>query len=275
MTDPTTYQGRVLLVVGGGSGIGAEVCTLAAQGGAKVVIADINHAETLAASLSEAGGEVIYQHVDVRNELSVRTLMQTVVQHFGRLDGLLNAAGIPGSRSSLLDYDIGEFEEVLSVNLLGLVTCCKHAVPTMEASGGGRIVNIASIAGEIGFPVNPAYAASKAGVISVTKSLAADLAIRHTPVQVNALCPGWTDTPFLDNLKQDPGRLQSLCDSVPSGRLATSWEVARAALWMVMDAPWYLNGESIRVDGGLLSSSPTHVRMMREAMAQRDEVVNG
>lgn len=260
------YVGRVLLVVGGASGIGREAALLAARQGADVAVLDCQPMAGLGEELRACGGRVAMHVADVTDETAVRELCADLWQTFGRLDALINAAGIAGPRQGLLDCDLADFQQVLAVNLLGTVACCKHALPLMVRTGGGRICNIASIAGETGLPMSPAYAASKAGVISVTRSLAADLAIRQTPVQVNALCPGWTDTPFLDSVKADPLRLQALRESVPNGRLAESWEVASAAVWMALEAPWYLNGETIRIDGGLLSSSPTHVRMMRDAL---------
>ncbi|MFL0810258.1 MAG: SDR family oxidoreductase [Agarilytica sp.] len=258
------FSGKTLLVVGGASGIGSDACVQAAQEGANIIFADNGNPQKTLDRLKKFDVSIEFVATDVVKEAEVKNLFIRIKQKFGRLDAIINAAGVAGLLQSLLDYDIEDFRHVLDVNLLGTVACCKHGAALIEASGGGRICNISSIAGETGFPLNPAYAASKAAVISITKSLAADLAIRNTPVQVNSLCPGWTDTPFLDGMKSNPERMQGILDSVPNGRLGESWEVAHAALWMAMEAPWYLNGETIRVDGGLLSSSPTHIPMMRE-----------
>lgn len=262
------FSGKTLLVVGGASGIGSDACVRAAQEGANIVFADIGDPKSTLERLGDFDVDVEFIATDAVKEAQVKNLFIRIKQKFERLDAIINAAGVTGPIQSLLDYDIADFRHVLDVNLLGTFACCKHGAPLIAASGGGRICNISSVAGETGFPLNPAYAASKAAVISITKSLAADLAIRNTPVQVNSLCPGWTDTPFLDGLKTNPDHLQALRESVPNGRLGESWEVARAALWLAMEAPWYLNGETIRVDGGLLSSSPAHIPMMRELLQQ-------
>lgn len=260
-----SYAGKVLVVTGGASGIGLATAELAAQRGAHVVISDIHeHAPEAVARLEQASdeGKPCYVPADVTDEQGVARLVETVLARYGRLDAAFNNAGVGGYKGPLHTCPMDDFKKVVDVNLAGVFRCMKYQIPQMLAQGRGSIINMASIAGLTGFPVNQAYAAAKAGVMALTRSAAAELALSHQDILVNAVCPGWVNTPLLGPILSDPESAAKLLGSVPRAELGKPIEIAKVVCFLAFEAPPYLTGESVRVDGALLASSPSHVALM-------------
>ena len=246
------FDGRVALVTGAGSGIGRATALAFGREGARVVVSDAvaNSGAQTARTIVDGGGEAKFLQVDVTASEDVQALVSVAVEAYGRLDYAHNNAGIPGSTAGVIAADVPEeaFDRVIDVNLRGVWLCLKYEVPAMLASGGGAIVNTASIMGVVATEANPAYAASKHAVIGLTKSFA--LAYAAGGLRVNAVCPGYIDTPMFDRLRADPARAESIVARHPIGRLGTAEEVAQAVLWLCSDASSFVTGHALIADGG-------------------------
>ncbi len=224
------FAGKRVLVTGAGSGIGAAVARLLESEDATVVAADIT------------GTDV---QLDVRDEAQVARVVRD-------LDVLVNVAGV-GSTTTAPETPLDAWEEVFAVNARGTFLCCKHAIPTMIARGGGSIVNIASVAAIVGLRKRAAYCASKGAVVSLTRALAVD----HVGdgIRVNAVCPGTVDTPWVHRLVEDAGEsLDELTARQPLGRLGTPEEVAEAVAYLASDAAGFMTGSVLVIDGGLTAA---------------------
>lgn len=240
-------DGKVVVITGGASGIGAASAVESVKEGAYVLIADMNDAqgEALAAELNAGGRKAIYQHVDVTREDHVRSMIETAAREFGRLDVVFNNAGISiEGPSDELSYD--DFKKVTAVNLDGVFLVAKHAIRQMKNNGGGSIVNTASILGHVGMPLAASYQSAKGGVIVLTKSLAVEFA-RHN-IRVNSISPGYVQTPILDSL--DEKFIKHLVSRHPIGRLGRPEEVARAFVFLASDDASFITGTDLLVDGG-------------------------
>jgi len=236
---------KVAIVTGGASGIGKATVQLFVKEGARVTIADYSDAgEELAKELRAAGAEVMFVKVDVRDEAQVAAMVDKTVEAFGRLDIMVANAGI-GDTTPAGDMPAEEWNKITGVNLTGVFLCNKHAVRAMKKSGGGAIVNTASILGHVGFTTAPAYTAAKHGVVGLTKSVALDYAKDN--IRVNAVCPGFILTPLLG---EDQAMLDFLVPLHPLGRLGKPEEVAQAILFLASDAASFITGSSLMVDGG-------------------------
>jgi len=251
-----TLAGKVAIVTGAGSGIGKAVATLFAQEGAAVVLAEWNRktgAET-GAALERQGHRVLFYETDVSKGQDVRNLVETAIRRFGRLDILVNNAAIQ-ILGKLVETSEEDWDRIQSVNLKGVFLCCKYAIPAMLASGGGSIVNIASILGFVGDPDLVAYCAAKGGVLALTK--AAALAYGPAGIRVNCICPGDVDTPMVQEYFEkaaDPEQLRAEVSSKYAlGRIASPEEIARAALFLASDASSFATGTALVIDGGLTS----------------------
>ncbi|WNF35646.1 glucose 1-dehydrogenase [Bacillaceae bacterium IKA-2] len=237
-------NGKVAVVTGGASGIGEFTARAMANEGAKVVIADMN--DELGTKIAQELNEnAIYVHVNVTNEADVKKMIDTAVSTFGKVDILVNNAGI-GSMSPTADQSLEEWSKVISVNLDGVFLVAKHALKAMRKNGGGSIVNIASILGHVGQAQTAAYSASKGGVVNFTRALAVEYAKEN--IRVNAVCPGYIDTPLLDQL--DENMKNHLISLHPIGRLGRSEEVASAILFLASDDASFVTGANLLVDGG-------------------------
>jgi NAD(P)-dependent dehydrogenase (short-subunit alcohol dehydrogenase family) len=245
-----TFAGKVALVTGGGSGIGKATSLAFAREGAKVVVADID-AETASATVEEiakAGGAAQAVRADVASEADVAAMVATAIDAFGRLDCAFNNAGIGGGQHAVHKWDLADFRRVIDVNLIGVWLCLKHELPVMVEQGGGAIVNNASLAGLRGAAQLAPYVASKHGVVGLTRTAALEYAGRG--VRVNAVCPGFIDTPILKGLDADPELMKWVLGQIPIKRLGRPEEVAAAVLWLCSDGSTLAVGHAMVLDGG-------------------------
>jgi NAD(P)-dependent dehydrogenase (short-subunit alcohol dehydrogenase family) len=249
-------HGRAALVTGGGRGIGRRVALDLAAAGARVAVASRTRAEVDAVA-REAGASAAALTADVADPASVRALFAGARGALGgRIDILVTAAGVAPSAPLVRTTD-EQWRQAIDVNLSGAFYCLREALPAMVEAGWGRVVNIASIAGKSGMPYIAAYAASKHGVLGLTKVAALEAAARG--VTVNAVCPGYVDTPMTDvsvqRMAEKTGRTaeeirRRLADSSPQKRVYTAEEVSALVLFLCGDAAAGINGQALSIDGG-------------------------
>ncbi len=248
-----SFDGKVAFVTGGGSGIGAAAARILAREGARVAVTDINDegGRRVVAEIADAGGQAVYLHLDVTAEDEVRAGIQETVDHFGRLDCAVNSAGINDLEVPPVDYSKDYWDRIIAINLTGVWLCVQTQVRQMLTSGGGSIVNISSGAGLQGRPHKAPYAASKHGVIGITKSVA--MAYGTEGIRVNAICPGLIDTPMSEPTLGDPKLAEQAIREQVMGRYAESREVGEVIAWLCSDAASYVTGVALPVDGGALA----------------------
>ncbi|NRF95497.1 SDR family oxidoreductase [Paenibacillus frigoriresistens] len=244
--------GKTAIVTGGSSGIGEAIVRLFAANGVKVVIADWNEQEAvrLADELMSSGQHVVSVKSDVSRAADVQSLIQETVQRFGQLDILVNNAAVILPKF-IEEVEEAEWDRLLNINLKSVYLTVKHSLPYLKKSRG-TIVNMASLNGLIGQKMNPVYAATKGGIVAMTKALALDYA--SDGVRVNCICPAGVSTPLLQHWIQeqdDPAAtVQILNDMHPIGRPATSEEIAQAALFLASAQSGFVTGVALPVDGG-------------------------
>jgi len=252
-------DGRVGIVTGAASGIGAATVKLAGREGARVVLADLQAepGEALAKELREAGGEAIFVRTDVTRAADVEALVARAVSEFGALHWASNnAAGGAGDFSSLVDTDELTWERTLAVCLTGVFHCMKYEVPAMLAAGGGSIVNISSASTLKGHAYLAAYTAAKGGVEALTKTAAQELSVKG--IRVNTVSPGGIETPAIARyFRKFPDVRQRTVDSHAMRRLGTPEELAEAVVWLASERASYVTGANLLVDGG--SSVNSHM----------------
>jgi meso-butanediol dehydrogenase/(S,S)-butanediol dehydrogenase/diacetyl reductase len=244
---------RTAVVTGAGSGIGREIALRFAAEGARVAVLDRSQeaGETVVEELGATGArEPVLAQVDVRSSAAVDEAMQQVAGAMGRIDILVNCAGVR-EIGDVYTMPAEEWENVIAINLSGTFYCCQSAARKMREGDGGAIVNLASVGGLIGLSHRPAYSAAKHGIVGLTKSLARDLA--SAGIRVNALCPGVIRTPMTEQYFSDDGFEQELAVSVPLARYGETGDVAQAALFLASDMSSYVTGVALPVDGGWLA----------------------
>jgi len=242
-------QGRVAIITGGARGIGKETSFLFSREGAKVVVADFDRkaGEAVAEEIRSRGGEALFTPVNVADLEQVREMVSAALKKFARIDILVNNAGITRD-AFLTKMEAEQWEQVISVNLTGVFNCTKAVAPVMIEQGGGRIINAASVVGIYGNIGQTNYAATKAGVIGMTRTWARELG--RQGITVNAVAPGFILTEMTARVPEKV--LAMMKEKTPLGRLGTPLDVAYAYLFLASDEAAYVNGAVLSVDGGLV-----------------------
>ncbi|MGH7266342.1 MAG: SDR family NAD(P)-dependent oxidoreductase [Candidatus Rokuibacteriota bacterium] len=242
--------GRVAVVTGGNGGIGLGMARGLAQAGAAVLVAGRDEAKSAAAvkELEAQGAKAAATTVDVRREASCRAMIQTAVDRFGRLDILVNNAGT-NIRRQPQEYSLEEYQTVLETNLTSAFMCCQAVYPAMVRAGGGKIVNIGSMMSIFGASFTAPYAASKGGIVQLTRALATAWA--RDNIQVNAVLPGWIDTDLTRKAREQVSGLhERVLARTPAGRWGTPDDHAGIAVFLASPASDFVTGTAIPVDGG-------------------------
>jgi len=238
-------EGKVCVITGTASGIGAASARLFAEEGARVVGIDLN---------ASAEGELMIE-ADVSDEAQVRAAFAQALGELGRIDVLMNNAGInPTDDGSVLETSLEAWQRVQDINLRSVFLCCKHGIPHLLEAGGGSVINVASFVAVMGAAVSQgSYTASKGAMLSLSRELGVEFAGRG--VRVNALCPGPVNTPLLKELfAKDPEGAAKRLVHIPMGRFGESAEIARAAIFLASDDSSFVTATSLSVDGGLSSA---------------------
>jgi 2-dehydro-3-deoxy-L-rhamnonate dehydrogenase (NAD+) len=242
-------EDKVVLVTGAGSGIGEACAHRAAAGGARVAVVDIARepAERVA---SEIGGDARAIEADVADEDSVAEMVATVVEQFGRLDGAINNAGIGGAHSAVGDYTLDDWRRVMRVNLDGVFLCVREEIRAMRKTGGGSIVNMASVLAAAGYPEQVAYVTSKHALVGLTRVAALDHA--SDGIRVNAVGPAFILTPLVEQT-MTPEAIAAVAPMHALGRWGLPEEVAEMTAWLLSDAASFATATFYPLDGGLLA----------------------
>jgi NAD(P)-dependent dehydrogenase (short-subunit alcohol dehydrogenase family) len=241
---PGRLDGKVSIITGAGSGIGAATARRFHAEGAKVVLADVSGNQEAIAK--ELGDGALSVHADVSQGESVQAMIAAAVDTFGRLDVLHNNAGIDGEIAAVGDMSEEGWDQVQAINLRGVFLGIKYAVPAMLRNGGGSIINTASMAATVAFPQMASYCAAKGGVIMLTKTAAAEYAGQG--IRVNAISPGTIQTAITEHLPQD--MITAIIGRNPVGRIADAGEVASLAVFLASDESGFITGADYLIDGG-------------------------
>jgi NAD(P)-dependent dehydrogenase (short-subunit alcohol dehydrogenase family) len=246
---PFNFSGKVALVTGGSRGIGRATALLFAQSGAKVVIGDVDPAgdETVEA-IKRDGGEATFVRTDVSVESDVKNLVAAAVKTYGGLNCAFNNAGVLPPTVALVEMEESTFDQTLAVDLKGVFLCMKHEITHMLQSGGGAIVNTASIAGIIAEPGISAYIAAKHGVIGLSKAAAVEYASKG--IRINALAPGLVNTAMTKAWFDDPNMSAYFTANTPIGRVSQPAEIAGMVLFLCSDLASFALGQTFVIDGG-------------------------
>jgi len=246
-----SFENKVALVTGAGSGLGLATAQAFAQSGASVALADANEraVQSAAQELSAQGHKALAIHCDVADDAQVERMVEQTVATFGRLDAAYNNAGVQNTVAEAADAAREDFDRVISINLRGVWSCMKFELRQMLRQGGGAIVNCSSIGGLVGGAKRGTYQASKHGVLGLTKSAALDYAARG--IRINAVCPGIIHTSMLDKMMATQAdALDEMLKDVPIGRLGRPEEIANAVLWLCSSSASFMVGHALAVDGG-------------------------
>jgi len=249
-----SFENKVALVTGAGSGIGLATAQAFAQSGAAVVLADWNEKSVRAAvdELVAQGHKALAVACDVADDVQVEAMVKQVVATFGRLDAAFNNAGVQNLLAETADTTREDYDRVMGINLRGVWSCMKFELQRMRKQGSGSVVNCSSLGGLVGGAERGIYHAAKHGVIGFTKSAALEYGTRG--IRVNAVCPGLIWTPMADQMVAagQGEALKVMEKSIPMGRVGRPEEIATAVLWLCSEAASYVTGQSISVDGGFV-----------------------
>jgi NAD(P)-dependent dehydrogenase (short-subunit alcohol dehydrogenase family) len=248
-----TEDQRVAIVTGGGSGIGESAAMALSARGFAVVIGDIDveGGERVAAAVEAAGGRALFVRSDASSPEDNEALVAAAVEAFGGLDAAVNNAGIGGASAPTGDYTVEQWRAVMSVNLDGVFFGARAQIPRLLERGGGAIVNVASILGQVTFAGAPAYVAAKHGVVGLTKQIAMEYAAQG--IRCNSIGPGFVETPLLTNAGLPDEVMGMLTTLHPIGRLGQPDEIGEVIAWLCAEAPEFLTGAYVPIDGGYLT----------------------
>ena len=273
----TTFKGKVALVTGAGTGIGRATALDFGKKGASVVVADINveEAKKTVSMIKKAGGEALFVQTDVSKPQDCEMMVAEAIDAFGRLDYACNNAGIEGVMSGIADMKVEDWQRVINVNLTGIFLSMKYEIPEMLKQGGGAIVNMASILGQVGFANAAAYTAAKHGVVGLTKVAALEYSARG--IRVNTICPAFIVTPMLERagLLGDANVRKSIEALHPIGRLGQPEEIAKVVTFLCSPDASFIAGESMLVDGGYVAGSVPHMEARAEELPREALQANG
>jgi NAD(P)-dependent dehydrogenase (short-subunit alcohol dehydrogenase family) len=248
--DRFRLDGRVALVTGGSKGLGEAMALGLAEAGAKVVVTS-RHAdeceETAQRIIDATGGDILALEGDVTDKAQVEANVADTLAHFGQIDILVNNAGT-NVRTGTIDLPLEDWQRIVDVNLTGPFICAQACLPHMVERRYGRIINLSSIFGAVGFPSRSPYTATKGGLLNITRAWALEFA--NDGITVNAICPGPFDTPMNRPLRDDPVAYQTFVSKIPMGRWGDLEELSSVAVFLASEASSYVTGSALFVDGG-------------------------
>lgn len=239
---------KVVIITGGGSGFGRETAIKLAKQGVNVAVVDLSEEKGIETVqlCKELGSDAIFIQADVSKIEDVKNYVAKTMEHFGKIDMFFNNAGISGSGVRTLDCSEEEFDSIIDVNLKGAFYGLKYVVNEMLKTGGGSIVNTASLGGVVGMPTLGAYSATKHAVIGLTKTIAGEYG--RDNIRINAIAPGTNETPMVKAFPAEA--IQAMADAVPMGRLGQPHEVGNVVAFLLSDEASYIHGSVISIDGG-------------------------
>ncbi|MDX2366919.1 MAG: SDR family oxidoreductase [Colwellia sp.] len=249
MNQDNQWNGKVVLVTGGGSGMGRDVCLALAREGAQIILGnrDAQAGQSVVDEITSAGGEAAFQVTEIANAEDCEALVQFAVDTYGQLDCAFNNSGIQREFGPIHETAVKDISETIDVNLKGTLYLMKYETAAMLKNSGGAIVNNASIFGLKGMANTPEYIASKHGIVGATKAVALDYAKEN--IRVNAVCPGPIKTPGYDRVTGGDDHMYD--DGVPMHRIGRLEEVTSAVIWLLSEQASYVTGTTLSIDGGM------------------------
>lgn len=247
-----SLAGKIALVTGAAGGIGLAAAQALASSGARLMLSDVNpeKGNKVASDFRALGLDARFHACDVTKAASVEALVAETVSQFGRIDCAVNNAGVEHKHAKFAEHDDDDFDLAIAVNLKGVYLCMKHELRQMQAQGGGTIVNVASVAGLGGAPNLAGYAASKHGVMGLTRTAAIEYARRG--IRVNAVCPSFINTEMVQRMvERNPAIANALNNASPMRRMGEPEEIGRAIAWFCAEDSSFVNGQGLAIDGGL------------------------